>query len=175
MNKLIAIVVVCCMLALPAFAIEGKYETKDVDNGVSLVNGAGWQSFRAYEKELYVRGIMDTISSCSMVGVVFEDSEMDQDTLSFIESLSRLVPPDVPVPDIVKSIDSFYGDEKNIKVPIVSAYFYELVKTNQWADEAQMSKALEKLRDYASGKPRPKKTEEETVEYSESKTEPAAP
>jgi len=154
MKRAILVVLTGFVLSAAAFAISGGYETTDTESAVTLVNGAGWNSFKAYEKELYVRGIMDTIGSCSTIGVVFEGTQMDQDTLSFVESLSRLIPPDMASGDVVKELDKFYKDKENIRIPIVSAYFMVLVTASQWADETQLAEALQKLKDHYNGKPK---------------------
>jgi len=168
MRKVFGILMICVSLMTTVYAIDAKHETKDPQTECMLVNGDGWNSFNKSEKEIYLRGLIDLVSSCSTVGVIFDDFGMDKETISFIESLSGLIPQDFPVQDAVKEITAFYSNKDNTILPVIVAYFTIVVRERGMAEEDQLAKSTEKLVKYYKGEYVPEKSGE-----AETASEPA--
>lgn len=156
MKKIIITVLSMFIFCLPGYAITTTgEETKDPESDLVLLNGHAWKNFSKAEKEIYLKGIKDMTSSASALKIVFGGPEVDQETISFIEGLSNLIPADVPLADVTKSLEDFYKEDKYRIVPIVSAYFSVMADINQWGDEDQRKEMVEKIRKFYNGEWRP--------------------
>jgi len=179
MRKYAAILFAVWMaLSAAAFAASAekpadKTKTVDPETGSSMVNGFGWEKFSKGDKKLFMSGIGDVMSSVSVVSVLFDDAEMDDETVSFIESLSNLVPQGITVDESVKSVDNFYAAKGREVIPVVAAYFATIVLDQGWADDEQVGATIEKLRKYYAGEYVPGRAGENTEASVEQKAEVA--
>jgi hypothetical protein len=84
-------------------------------------NGYLWETGSPEEKLLYVTGISDGMFLASVTALSKTEADANQ-----VASLSY--PKGFLTTDIVQSIDAFYRDRTNVRVPILFSYLYVMTK-----------------------------------------------
>ena len=104
-------------------------------NGMN--NGYLWEGGSSEEKQLYVTGIADGVFLASVVAASRTGVASHPDASLYAKGFL--------ITDIVQSIDAFYRDRTNMKIPILFSYLY--VMTNlKGAPQQELDAMVAKFR-----------------------------
>ena len=119
--------------------VEGIFEAWFVTQG--MVNASHWMFFTAKEKWTYLFGFGDgTINTAAHF--IFNEKEKRK----AYSSLPSSVEGDLPMDDLIKKIDQFYSDEKNLDIPV--SYVLLIIRNRLLGvDEDKIQRYIEYLRD----------------------------
>ena len=119
--------------------VEGIFEAWFVTQG--MVNASHWMFFTEKEKWTYLFGFGDgTINTTAH----FISNEKER--RKAYSSLPSSVEGDLPMDDLIKKIDQFYSDEKNLDIPV--SYVLLIIRNRLLdVDEDKIQKYIEYLRD----------------------------
>lgn len=116
---------------LPQFS---EFDAIYINEGV--VNGHHWKSFGKKEKGTYLLGYQDGVICTAIYYVPDEDNKT--------EVISSF--PSVDMNDLVKRIDEFYSDDRNLNIPI--PYVLLIIRNRlTGTDEKDINKYIEHLRE----------------------------
>jgi hypothetical protein len=120
----ILIIIIALFLATSSLA-QDKRLTKGAENGYTWIAMGNPHLIHNDSKDIYLSGILERLRLLKVTQPLI-------DSLSCREEYDALLkegkPGDITMADMVTSIDRFYGDNKNLVVPIVFAYCYNIKK-----------------------------------------------
>jgi hypothetical protein len=147
---LIGALIICAGTASDGICSDNK--TMDPVNKVSMLNGSAWKAFSQKEKEAYVNGLQDLVSSCYTIGSFMENTGADEETLDFISSISNMIPETPKQDKVISAINEVYASEENQKLPIVSVYLITMAEYNEWMGAKDRQEKIGQIMDYFDGK-----------------------
>lgn len=120
-NYLISIIL---LITSTLFAQPERY-TKGAENGYTWISMGNPHLLYDDSKEVYLSGILERLR-------LLKQTKPLIDSLSCREEYNTLLEEgksgDITMADMITSIDMFYGDNKNLVIPIVFAYCYNIKK-----------------------------------------------
>ncbi len=120
-NYLISIIL---LITSTLFAQPERY-TKGAENGYTWIAMGNPHLLYDDSKEVYLSGILERLR-------LLKQTKPLIDSLSCREEYNTLLEEgksgDITMADMITSIDMFYGDNKNLVIPIVFAYCYNIKK-----------------------------------------------
>ncbi|SRR5260370_12338683 len=90
--------------------------------GIMAQNGRTWRHLDGQSKIMFLNGIQDGVA-LSLKQVFGQGRPEDAQ-----RALDALTVPGFHFSDIVKQVDLFYSDSANVRIPILEAYKYSLLK-----------------------------------------------
>src|SRR5438552_1746656 len=107
--------------------------------GVLAQNGRTWHSFDTQAKIVYLNGIQD--GAVLLLKELFVTNLPDDGK----RALDAVTIPGFHFSDLVKQVDLFYSDSANVRVPIIEAYRYSIMKM-KGAENSELDRVVNKLR-----------------------------
>ena len=127
-------------IILPQFS---DFEAMYINEGI--VSGRHWKTFGEKDKGAYLLGYQDGVINTAIYYVPDEKEKIE-----VIDSF-----PSMDMDDLVKRIDEFYSDDRNLNIPI--PYVLLIIRNRLiGTDEKDIEKYIEHLRE-SSGKERGKR------------------
>ncbi len=115
---------ICIILLITStlFAQPERY-TKGTENGYTWISMGNPHLLHDDSKDIYLSGILERLRLLKLTKPLI-------DSLSCREEYDALLkegkPGDITMADMITSIDKFYRDSKNLVIPIVFAYCYNI-------------------------------------------------
>ena len=140
MKSKILIIIIILSFAICSSAQDNRL-TKGAENGYTWISMGNPYTLHDDSKEIYLSGILERLR-------LLKSDRPLIDSLSCREEYKFLLeegkPGDVTMTDMINSIDRFYGDSKNLVIPIVFAYCYN-IKKFAGASKDELNSYREKL------------------------------
>ena len=118
------LIIIILLIASTLFAQPERY-TKGAENGYTWISMGNQYILHDDSKGIYLSGILERLRLLKLKQPLI-------DSLSCREEYDALLkegkPGDITMEDMITSIDRFYGDNKNLVIPIVFAYCYNIKK-----------------------------------------------
>ena len=150
MGKLLIIMIsafLALSMSLYAADKEVSFTSADVLTGVSWYNGRYWNNLTDAGKIIYLQGVVETFVECSQSKFIFDDIDLDDDTIDDIRTaLSGVVIYNTPYPEIREYINKFYSDQANLNIPILKAYTYMVMGYKNRVTEDERESYLSELK-----------------------------
>lgn len=125
-KKLVLLTLTVLAFAAMARAQPGTY-TRHLDR--DLLNGNGWKQWDARAKIGYMHGMFDGGLAFMLINIdLLPDAQ--KPWVKFVAD------PKATYQDTITAIDSFYGDAENMKIPIIFAYIYNVMRSRGFAPGA---------------------------------------
>lgn len=136
----ILIIIITLTFIICSFA-QDKRLTKGAENGYAWITMGNPHLLHDDSKEIYLSGILERIR-------LERPDKPLIDSLGCREEYKLLLeegrPGEITMTDMINSIDRFYGDNKNLVIPIVFAYCYN-IKKFAGVSKDELNAYLEKL------------------------------
>jgi len=120
----ILFIIIALFFATYSLAQDNRL-TKGAENGYTWIAMGNPHTLHDDSKDIYLSGILERLRLLKLTKPLI-------DSLSCREEYDALLkeekPGDITMADMINSIDRFYGDNKNLVIPIVFAYCYNIKK-----------------------------------------------
>ena len=139
------------LLAIPCYCEDDgdteihiqDVEARYMERG--MIDGMGWRQFTDGEKGFYLLGFEDGAMGIT-IHFIFDDDTKRR----ALGVLPLSVEDNPPLSEIVKKIDAFYSDDKNLEIPIY--YVVQIIRNRLIGiDESKIESYIQYLREGASG------------------------
>jgi hypothetical protein len=136
----ILIIIIALFFATYTLAQDERL-TKGAENGYTWISMGNPHLLHDDSKDIYLSGILERLRLLKLTKPLI-------DSLSCREEYNTLLnegkPGDITMADMITSIDKFYGDSKNLVIPIVFAYCYS-IKSFTGVSKEELNSYREKL------------------------------
>jgi hypothetical protein len=141
--RLLRIVLLLAILFSSSQVVRGDEDVTGVllgkTTGFMAQNGRTWQTLDKQAKIMFLNGIQDGAV------LLFKELFATNDSEDAHRVLGTLVISGFRFSDIVKQVDMFYSDSANIRVPVIEAYRYSLIKM-KGSQNSELERIVTKLR-----------------------------
>ena len=143
MKRIASIIIVGLLLISPQCA-----QGADSDYTEDHINGRFWKKLDFSGKLYYLYGIIDGVSVISESKPVLDEAHNYSPKVSemILKSTGRFFIPGGTYKEIVKFIDDYYSDDRNLDVPAYNAYTKYLAEQKDWSALENWDESLKKLR-----------------------------
>lgn len=104
---------------------QDKRLTKGTENGYTWISMGNPHILHDDSKDVYLSGILERLRLLKLKTPLIDSLSCREEYYSLLEEGK---PGDISMADMITSIDRFYGDNKNLVIPIVFAYCYNIKK-----------------------------------------------
>ena len=107
------------------FLPQDKRLTKGAENGYAWNSMGNPHALHDESKEIYLSGILERLRLLKLEKPLIDSLSCREEYFLLLEEGK---PGDISMNDMITSIDRFYGDNRNLLIPIVFAYCYNIKK-----------------------------------------------
>jgi len=104
---------------------QDKRLTKGAENGYTWITMGNPHILHDDSKEVYLSGILERLRLLKLKKPLIDSLSCREEYFLLLEEGK---PGDISMTDMITSIDRFYGDSRNLLIPIVFAYCYNIKK-----------------------------------------------
>ena len=115
---------------------QDKRLTKGTENGYSWISMGNPHLLHDDSKDIYLSGILERLRLLKLKQPLIDSLSCREEYYFLLEEGK---PGDITMTDMITSIDRFYGDSKNLLIPIVFAYCYNIKKFAGVSEEELIS------------------------------------
>ena len=120
------ILIIIITLSLTIYSLaQDKRLTKGTENGYTWNSMGNPYSLHDDSKEIYLSGILERLRLLKQKQPLIDSLSCREEYFSLLEEGK---PGEITMANMITSIDRFYGDSKNLVIPIVFAYCYNIKK-----------------------------------------------
>ncbi|MGB5895234.1 MAG: hypothetical protein WBG58_13745 [Ignavibacteriaceae bacterium] len=131
----ILIIIIILSSAIYSLA-QDKRLTKGAENGYAWNSMGNPYILNDDSKDIYLSGILERLRLLKLKKPLIDSLSCREEYYSLLKEDK---PGDITMADMITSIDRFYGDNKNLVIPIVFAYCYNIKKFAGVSEEELIS------------------------------------
>ena len=119
------LIIIITMSFTVCFLAQDKRLTKGAENGYTWITMSNPHALHDESKDVYLSGILERLRLLKLDKPLIDSLSCREEYFYLLEEGK---PGDITMADMITSIDRFYGDSKNLVIPIVFAYCYNIKK-----------------------------------------------